>query len=280
MGKMENTPKSTKAAQFIIELQSGKHALGMSRKPGKRERNRVFVNAAIAAGYTELTAGRWRRDIAPVVGGELACERAFLEGISEEKGGKSKANPPSPPYQGGKNQVSLAEIVPEGEQFDMSNPAHRGMAKLAGVFGTKAIKYFEIRTQYTSEYQAMLAAGFSEQQARHPERFMKAIGKLGGADVVAALEFYGVDNANIAELLAEILQTRRVVDKLVPTKDGGFEVTQTSVPDPACVSMALTHIEKLMFLAGPPVPGNTEENAETDKAEMKRLLVKNGLISA
>lgn len=278
---MENSANSHRPAAFLGELRSGRLQAALPPKPGKRKRNRVYIDAAIAAGYSETTALRWRRDIAPRCGGELECERAYLEGMSSIKGNSGSKKPKA-----AAEQVSLQSLVPEGERFDAGNPAHVGIAKIAGAAGPKAATFLRIRHEYKSDYQAMKAAGYSEQQARHPERLRKSLGKLAGPEIMAALEFYGVDSARVAEVLAQIFNTTTLRE--VPTGEcnslGDPILRSVEVPDPNSVHMALSHIEKLMAFMGPPPaqlpPGANPESIEAqERTELHGLLRQNGLIA-
>lgn len=254
---------------YLAELESGDHHRSLSHTPKKHERNRVFVESALAAGYTEGVARDHKRKIDHYLEKRMGVGRV-LEAYQQ---GLYASFPEKKPPEKKRRQGLLAgaaavqEVLPGTPEF--GNSAHIGIAKAVGQVGAQAVVYLQKRPFCKNDKEAMLAAGFTEAQAKNPKRLLDSIGKLAGPEILSMLEYYGVDAPAIAETLAHFLKRREMV--LVSRNVNGLELYEERERlDGASVNMALTHIQKFMGMG---LPGQGEGNlGETLSPEERNRL--------
>lgn len=237
MQKEKISPKSQK---YLEELASGRHHAGMPEKPRKHERNKVFVSAAIAAGFSETSAKNHKTKIDNVIGFERltkAYELGKFTVLGREFSPKKKRK---------KEEEGALPQIFQYEKIEFGNKKQIAIANAVGVVGRRGVRFLEIRGEYSSDYAAMIAAGFSEVQARNPGRLRALLGRLDPAVMMDAVGYFGIDSVKIAEVLAHFLDRKEVV-KIVDPETG--EVRMEENPDRidgASANMALGHLKDFM----------------------------------
>jgi hypothetical protein len=275
--------------KYLTELRSGNHHENLSDNHGKHEMNRVFISAALEAGFSESSAKNHRQKIDEPIGFEKvksAYEEGYLVSLREKR---------SP------EKIRVKEAEPEvlpGMKLEIGNPAHIGIAKIAGKIGNKGIKFLELSAEAASkglkpsDYQLMIQAGFTPAQARNPKRLRELLGSVGGEHIMEALAMMGVDSVMIAERLAHLMNRKKMVPVLVKNDEGKDEVMmdqfgnvvlqETEFYDQSCVDMALKHFQNFMgkTAGGASTNGEMKERLSDEERErLDRQMAKRGLIS-
>lgn len=265
---------SNQRLKYLEELESGRHHRGLSPKPRKHEQNRVFVYAAVAAGYSESTAKNHKQKIDAVLGleeVEKSYQIGLLTSLREEKSTKAPI------------KKAVPVVLPGVERIEFGNEAHRQMMDLAGKVDSRAVEFLRLQgsPDHKSDQERMLAAGFSESQAKNPGRLWKALGKIDPDSVMDALHFLGVTNFELGNILKDFFERREVRWEKDPDT-GEMVMIETERRCGASVKLAFDNLFRLMQLqeGSAKPPSNTVRLSEEEKERLEEQMRERGIVAS
>jgi hypothetical protein len=202
--------KNIKRQRYLEELESGKHHEGLSENAGKQEKNRVFMNSARAAGFSESVAKNHLAKIDRKIG-LGAVERAFFIGKNRPS---EKENRPKKQLKNISGEIQT-EIL-GGEKPEFGNENHLAVVRCVGVASAPAIRFVKNVSsgEFPDQKSAALAAGFSEGIAKNPKRIWEMVEKIDADSLTSALRFLGIEpTTKFAEIIADLASRREVVEE-------------------------------------------------------------------